>query len=52
MKEVKSFESVTSKTFIIALDDAYYTKRSKNFSYINMIRQKLNLEKVKEPTFK
>lgn len=49
MKEVKSFESVTSKKFIIALDDAYYTKRSKNFSYINMIRQKLNLKKIKEP---
>ena len=49
MSEIKSFEIVNNKEFVIALDDAYYTKKSKNFSYLNMIRQKLNLNKIKEP---
>ena len=47
--EIKSFEEVANNNFIIALDDAYYTKKSENYSYINMIRAKLNLEKVREP---
>ena len=47
--EVKSFEKISSKNFILALDDAYYRKRSKNYSYINMIRKKLNLKVIKEP---
>lgn len=49
-KEVKSFEKISSKNFILALDDAYYRKKSKNFSYLNMIRKKLNLNDVKEPS--
>ncbi len=49
MKEIKSFEKISNKRFLIALDDAYYTKKSKNFSYINMIRNKLNLKKISEP---
>ena len=49
MKEVYEFEKVASKSFILAFDDAYYTKRHSNFSYINMLRHKLNLAKIKEP---
>ena len=49
MNEVQSFEKVTNENFIIALDDAYYSKRSNNYSYINMIRKKLGLQSVKEP---
>lgn len=50
MNEVKCFESVANENFIIALDDAYYTKRSNNYSYLNMIRKKLGLGAVQEPT--
>jgi hypothetical protein len=50
MNEVKCFETVTNDEFIVALDDAYYTKRSNNYSYLNMIRKKLGLEGVEEPT--
>lgn len=49
MKEIKSFEIIASKEFIVALDDAYYQKRRTNYSYLNMIRRKLNLKKVTEP---
>tara|TARA_B100001250_G_scaffold156721_1_gene134753 strand:+ start:1715 stop:2530 length:816 start_codon:yes stop_codon:yes gene_type:complete len=49
MNEVKSFEEIASKDFIIALDDAYYTKRKENYSFINMIRKKLKLSPVEEP---
>ena len=49
MSEIKNFETVSNREFMLALDDAYYTKRSKNFSYVNMIRQKLDLKKIDEP---
>jgi hypothetical protein len=49
MNEVECFVTVTNNNFIIALDDAYYTKRSNNYSYLNMIRKKLGLESVQEP---
>ncbi|MBU2510528.1 hypothetical protein KJ966_04290 [bacterium] len=49
MNELKCFETVTGEDFIVALDDAYYTKLSNNFSYINMIRKKLGLDGVEEP---
>jgi hypothetical protein len=45
-KEIKSFENVASKTFMIALDDAYYNKRFSNYSYLNMIRKKLGLKMI------
>ncbi len=48
-KEIKSFEKVSSNKFILALDDAYYKKKSINYSYLNMIRKKINLKEVKEP---
>lgn len=47
-KEIKSFENIASKTFMIALDDAYYDKKNQNYSYLNMIRKKLNLKKIIE----
>ena len=49
LKEVKCFEKISSSKFVIALDDAYYRKKSVNYSYINMIREKINLKKVIEP---
>ena len=48
-KEIHIFENITSKNFTIALDDAYYTKKSINFTYLNIIRSKLGLNRVKEP---
>jgi hypothetical protein len=49
MKEIQCFEMVAKDRFILALDDAYYTKRSENYSYLNMIRAKLGLDPVMEP---
>ena len=49
MNEVKCFETVANDDFIVALDDAYYTKKHNNYSYINMIRKKLGLGSVQEP---
>lgn len=48
MKEIKAFESVAADRFVIALDDAYYRKKYQNYSYINMLRNKLDLPPVIE----
>ena len=49
MSEIKSVESSLSKQFIFTFDDAYYKKKNFNFSYINMLRSKMKLKKIKEP---
>ncbi len=49
MSEINCFEKVRNDSFIIALDDAYYTKKSENYSYLNMIRSKMGLNPVEEP---
>jgi len=49
MNEISCFEQVINDEFVIALDDAYYTKRTNNYSYLNMIRTKLGLSPVQEP---
>ena len=49
MFELREFEKISSARFVVAFDDAYYTKKHSNYSYINMLRAKLNLKKVKEP---
>ena len=49
MKELKMFETIASKKFVVAFDDAYYAKRHTNDSYINMLRSKLKLRKIKPP---
>ena len=49
MSEIKSFEAISNESFIIALDDAYYTCRHDNYSYMNMIRKKMKLPPVSEP---
>ncbi len=49
MREINEFEKVASSKFILAFDDAYYRKKYANFSYTNMLRHKLNLNKIKEP---
>jgi len=48
MDEIFSLEMVSSDSFLIALDDAYYQKRDENYSFLNMIRKKLNLRPVSE----
>lgn len=49
MREIKEVEKCLSNNFVLAFDDAYYQKKKFNFSYINMLRSKLNLKKIKEP---
>ena len=49
MKEIQCFEQVKDKNFFVALDDAYYTKKHENYSYINMHRIKLGLNPLQEP---
>ena len=49
MFELKEFETVASSKFVLAFDDAYYTKKHSNYSYINMLRSKLSLKKIGEP---
>ena len=50
MSEIRLFEEVASDNFIIALDDAYYRKKYENYSYINMLRKKIGLGVVDEPS--
>jgi len=50
MLELKEFETIASSKFVVAFDDAYYTKKHSNYSYINMLRAKLKLKKAKEPS--
>ena len=47
--ELECFLEVACEDFIVALDDAYYAKKSNNYSYLNMIRKKLGLRSVQEP---
>lgn len=49
LDEISAFETVASKDFIIALDDAYFKKRHTNYQYVNMLRNKLALGPVTEP---
>jgi len=47
--EIKEFEKVSANNFFIALDDAYYKKKNVNFTFLNIIRTKLKLERIEEP---
>ena len=49
ISEINDFEKVTHRNFYIALDDAYYNKRKINFTYLNIIRTKMKLARLKEP---
>lgn len=49
LSELKEFLKVSDNKYLIAIDDAYYNKRHVNFSYVNMLREKINLKKIKEP---
>ena len=48
IQELKSFLKVASSEFVVAFDDAYYTYKHTNDAYINMLRYKLNLKKMKK----
>ena len=43
------FLKIADKRFILAFDDAYYNKKSVNYSYVNMLRKKLKLKTIQEP---
>ncbi|TGM82269.1 hypothetical protein EHR01_05665 [Leptospira mtsangambouensis] len=47
--EIQAFETVANSEFIVALDDAYYDKKSYNYSFVNMLRKKMGLAPVSEP---
>ncbi|WP_026375613.1 hypothetical protein [Aestuariibacter salexigens] len=47
--EISQFTEICASRATIAIDDAYYTKRYENYSYINMLRAKLGLGSVQEP---
>lgn len=49
ISEINHFEKISHKNFHIALDDAYYTKRKINYTFLNIIRTKLKLSRVEEP---
>lgn len=49
ISEIDLFSDVAADNFFVALDDAYYTNKSENFSYINMLRSKLSLGLVEQP---
>ena len=49
LEEIYNFEKISTDKFIIALDDAYYEKKNINYTYLNLIRRKLGLQRVKEP---
>lgn len=44
--EVNCFLNIASPSFVLAIDDAYYTCKSQNYSYINMLRSKLSLPPI------
>ena len=51
ISEIKEYEKISPKdNFVLAFDDSYYTKKKLNYVYINIIRTKLGLKKVEEPS--
>lgn len=49
LREISLFCNQTTKDFIIAIDDSYYTNKYYNYAYVNMIRKKSKLPTIKEP---
>ena len=49
LQELEEFEIIASPKFVVAFDDAYYTKRHTNYTFVNILRSKLNLKRIKEP---
>tara|TARA_B100000674_G_C37923584_1_gene954449 strand:- start:263 stop:1072 length:810 start_codon:yes stop_codon:yes gene_type:complete len=49
MSEIKAYSNCASDIFYVVLDDANYTNRKENFSYINMLRTKLKLSLIEQP---
>ena len=47
LKELKQIDNVCSKNFFIALDDVYTNQANYNYPYINMVRNKIGLKKIK-----
>ena len=46
MNEISCFEQIVNESFVLAIDDAYYTKKSENYSYLNVIRKKMGLDAI------
>ena len=49
LQEIECFDKIAANQFVIALDDAYYRKKNINFTYLNIIRSKIGLKRIKEP---
>tara|TARA_B100001057_G_C22838827_1_gene946250 strand:- start:499 stop:1308 length:810 start_codon:yes stop_codon:yes gene_type:complete len=50
LSEINCFETIAKNEFVVLLDDAHYRNKSNNFSYVNMMRNKLNLPPIEEPS--
>ena len=48
--EINLYCDQADKNFFVAIDDSYYTKKEYNYAYMNMIRKKLSLSEVIEPS--
>lgn len=46
MNEVNCFLNIATPSFVLAIDDAYYTCKTQNYSYINILRSKLSLPPI------
>jgi len=50
LKEVSAFYKIANKNFIIGIDDGEKVNNKEfHFDYVNMIRTKINLKKIKNP---
>jgi hypothetical protein len=47
--EINAYSDSASDIFYVVLDDANYTNKEENFSYINMLRTKLKLPSIEQP---
>lgn len=49
LAEIKAYSLCSDEVFYVVLDDANYTNKEDNFSYINMLRTKLKLPSIEQP---
>mgnify|MGYP006099488315 CR=1 FL=1 len=49
--EISAFQKIATKNFILGIDDGnHFNNKYFHFDFVNMIRTKLNLKKIKNPT--
>ena len=50
--EISAFHKIANKNFIIGIDDGnHFNNKFFHFDYVNMVRTKLNLKKIKNPVY-